>query len=108
LTPRKDHDRSSPVYNAGARDFAVLDITATIIAAASLDSLLFLIYQKLCKGEEQMAKDATASGQVNHPENLPLPSYVSPKVITYTSEEIEEQIGPVLMCSPAPACVAAP
>jgi hypothetical protein len=60
------------------------------------------------KGEEQMAKDATPVGQANHPENLPLPSYVSPKVVTYTSEEIEEQIGPALMCSPAPACPATP
>lgn len=49
-----------------------------------------------------MAKDATATGQVIHPENPPLPSYVSPKVVTYTAEEIEEQIGPALMCSPCP------
>jgi hypothetical protein len=30
------------------------------------------------------------------------PLYVSPKVITYTSEEILEQIGPAQACSPAP------
>jgi hypothetical protein len=55
-----------------------------------------------------MAKDATAAGQVIHPENLPLPTYVSPKVITYTAEEIEEQIGLALMCSPLPGCAATP
>jgi len=55
-----------------------------------------------------MAKDATATGQVIHSENLPLPSYVSPKVITYTAEEIEEQIGPALMCSPSPSCPGTP
>jgi hypothetical protein len=55
-----------------------------------------------------MAKDAIGTGQVIDSKNLPLPSYVSPKVITYTSEEIEEQIGPVLMCSPNPACTVSP
>jgi hypothetical protein len=52
-----------------------------------------------------MAKDATETGQVIHSENLPLPSYVAPRVITYTSEEIEEQIGPALMCSGSPCPV---
>jgi hypothetical protein len=33
------------------------------------------------------------------------PEYVSPKIITYTSEEILEQIGPALACSPSPCGV---
>jgi hypothetical protein len=55
-----------------------------------------------------MAKDAIAAGQVIHPENLALPTYVSPKVITYSAEEIEEQIGLALMCSPTPGCTVTP
>ena len=31
-----------------------------------------------------------------------LPSYVPPKIVTYTSEELLEQVGPALTCSPSP------
>ena len=34
-----------------------------------------------------------------------VPDYVSPKIITYTSDEILEQIGPALACSPSPCGV---
>ena len=34
-----------------------------------------------------------------------LPEYTSPKIITYTSEEILEQIGPAHACSPLPCGV---
>jgi hypothetical protein len=29
--------------------------------------------------------------------------YIPPKIVTYTSEEIVEQIGPVLTCTPDPS-----
>ncbi|MEA2014252.1 MAG: hypothetical protein U9N38_02960 [Thermodesulfobacteriota bacterium] len=32
----------------------------------------------------------------------PAPEYISPKVVTYTSDEILEQIGPAMACSPTP------
>lgn len=35
------------------------------------------------------------------------PAYVSPQVITYTRDELLEQIGPAMACSALP-CVAAP
>jgi hypothetical protein len=31
-----------------------------------------------------------------------LPGYVPPKIVTYTSEELLEAIGPALACSPSP------
>jgi hypothetical protein len=31
-----------------------------------------------------------------------LPEYVPPKIVTYTSEELLEQVGPALTCSPSP------
>jgi len=34
-------------------------------------------------------------------------SYVPPKIITYTSEELLEQIGPAMACSPSP-CATSP
>jgi hypothetical protein len=34
-----------------------------------------------------------------------LPAYVPPKIVTYTSEELLEQMGPALTCSPAPCGV---
>jgi hypothetical protein len=34
-----------------------------------------------------------------------LPAYVPPKIITYTSEELLEQVGPALTCSPSPCGV---
>ena len=30
------------------------------------------------------------------------PAYVPPRIITYTSEELLEQIGPAMACSPGP------
>lgn len=33
------------------------------------------------------------------------PAYVPPQIITYTSEELLEQIGPAMACSPAPCAV---
>jgi hypothetical protein len=30
------------------------------------------------------------------------PAYVPPRIITYTSEELLEQIGPAMACSPSP------
>jgi hypothetical protein len=34
-----------------------------------------------------------------------LPAYVPPRIITYTSEELLEQIGPAMACSPSPCPV---
>ena len=34
-----------------------------------------------------------------------VPEYIPPKIKTYTSEEILEQIGPAQACSPCPAGV---
>jgi hypothetical protein len=34
----------------------------------------------------------------------PTPRYEPPKIATYTSEEILEQIGPAQACSPSPGC----
>ncbi len=31
-----------------------------------------------------------------------MPSYIPPKIITYTSDEILEQIGPAMACTPTP------
>jgi len=33
------------------------------------------------------------------------PSYEPPRIITYTSDEILEQIGPAMACSPSPCTV---
>jgi len=33
------------------------------------------------------------------------PEYAPPRIITYTSEEILEQIGPAQACSPAPCAI---
>jgi hypothetical protein len=30
------------------------------------------------------------------------PPYVPPRITTYTSEEIQDQVGPALTCSPSP------
>lgn len=35
----------------------------------------------------------------------PKPEYVPPQIVTYTSEEILEQIGPAQACSPAPCAI---
>jgi len=34
------------------------------------------------------------------------PDYEPPKIITYTSEQILEQIGPAMACSPSPCSIA--
>jgi hypothetical protein len=31
-----------------------------------------------------------------------MPEYIPPKIITYSSDEILEEIGPAMACSPAP------
>jgi hypothetical protein len=36
-----------------------------------------------------------------------LPAYVPPKIVTYTSEELLEQVGPALTCSPTPCGIPA-
>ena len=36
------------------------------------------------------------------------PKYVPPRIVTYTSEEILEQIGPALACTGTPTCTLAP
>jgi hypothetical protein len=33
------------------------------------------------------------------------PAYVPPRIITYTSEELLERIGPAMACSPSPCPV---
>jgi len=35
-----------------------------------------------------------------------IPAYIPPKIKTYTSDEILEQIGPAQACSPGPGCAA--
>lgn len=37
-------------------------------------------------------------------EKDPVPEYIPPKIVTYTSDEILEQIGPAMACSPNPEC----
>jgi len=34
-----------------------------------------------------------------------VPAYLPPRIITYTSEELLEQIGPAMACSPSPCPV---
>jgi len=34
-----------------------------------------------------------------------VPEYIPPKIKTYTSEEILEQIGPAMACSPSPCSI---
>lgn len=37
-----------------------------------------------------------------------LPVYVPPKIVTYTSDEILEKIGPAQACTGSPYCVNSP
>jgi hypothetical protein len=37
-----------------------------------------------------------------------LPDYVPPKIVTYSSEELLEQVGPALTCSPSPCGIPSP
>lgn len=34
-----------------------------------------------------------------------MPEYISPKIVTYTSDEILEEIGPAMACSPSPCAI---
>jgi hypothetical protein len=36
------------------------------------------------------------------------PAYVPPRIVTYTSEELLEQVGPALTCSPNPCPLPGP
>ncbi|MEW6366682.1 MAG: hypothetical protein AB1714_18790 [Acidobacteriota bacterium] len=36
------------------------------------------------------------------------PKYVAPRIVTYTSEQILEQIGPALACTGSPTCTLNP
>ncbi len=49
-----------------------------------------------------MAKELTITEKKKEVEINTLPQYKPPVITTYTSEEIEEKIGPALTCSPAP------
>jgi hypothetical protein len=49
-----------------------------------------------------MANDGTSIGSETHPKKATFPLYVPPQIVTYTADEIAEQIGPALMCSPSP------
>ncbi len=48
------------------------------------------------KRENKITKESEVSEQIN------LPKYEPPKIITYTSDDIEELIGPAQACSPSP------
>lgn len=54
--------------------------------------------------EEKAAKADRPIEQDEKKEKL---KYVPPKIVTYTSEEILEQIGPAMACSPTP-CATSP
>jgi hypothetical protein len=54
------------------------------------------------EGEEQMANEGTEVGRETYSEEATFPLYVPPRIVTYTADEIAEQIGPALMCSPHP------
>ena len=45
---------------------------------------------------QQKVKATKEKGQTTAPE------YIPPQIITYTSDEILEQIGPAMACSPTP------
>jgi hypothetical protein len=44
-------------------------------------------------------KEVKATEQTEEKER---PKYIPPKIVTYTSEEIIEQMGPAMACSPTP------
>jgi len=48
------------------------------------------------------------SAEVETKPGLDPREYVPPRIVTYTSEEILEQIGPALACSPSPSCTNSP
>jgi hypothetical protein len=47
-------------------------------------------------------KGTKAERPIEQKEGREKPKYVPPKIVTYTSEEILEQIGPAMACSPSP------
>jgi hypothetical protein len=49
--------------------------------------------------EEMKVKE---SGNIRKTEEDTVLEYVPPKIVTYTSDEILEQIGPAMACSPTP------
>ena len=49
-----------------------------------------------------MKKNIADNEGWSHPELKPRPKYVPAKIVTYTSEEILEEIGPAQTCSPDP------
>ena len=49
-----------------------------------------------------MKKEIADNEGRGRPEQKPRPEYVPAKIVTYTSEEILEEIGPAQTCSPDP------
>ena len=48
--------------------------------------------------------EAKETKNIKRTEDITVPDYIPPKIKTYTSDEILEQIGPAMGCSPSP-CV---
>jgi hypothetical protein len=55
-----------------------------------------------------VSADETPREQMMVPEELFLPRYLPPRIVTYTGEELTEQIGPAHTCSGAPCPLDAP
>ncbi|MBC2717231.1 MAG: hypothetical protein HF978_18145 [Desulfobacteraceae bacterium] len=50
-------------------------------------------------------KETNVNNEMEESKKRPVPIYEPPKIITYTSEEILEEIGPAHACSPFdPGC----
>ncbi len=47
-----------------------------------------------------------ANESTDQPEGNEKPEYEPPRIVTYTSEELLEQIGPAMACSPSPCAIA--
>ncbi len=54
--------------------------------------------------DERQQKKVTATKEKGRDT---IPEYIPPKIITYTSDEILEEIGPAMACSPTP-CATSP
>ena len=52
--------------------------------------------------DERQQKKVTATKEK---ERNTVPAYIPPKIITYTSDEILEEIGPAMACSPSPCAI---
>ena len=48
-------------------------------------------------------KGLNLTREVKESKENPVPRYETPKIVTYTSEEILEEIGPAMACSPCPS-----